>query len=221
MFSAQHLNHRGERMNIGPYTFEEFKQKVRKFHGYPAPGVLLGGYMVELARSMLPLGTLFDAVVETRKSLPDAVQLLTPLSVGNNGMKIVDLGRWALTFYDKYTRKGCRVFMNPFKLGAWPEMKSWMLKEKAKKAQDPDRLLDEIRLAEASVCSFHSVTVPESVRSKQHLGPVALRPLRSGPYPVNHGTTRCGCQGEAPCELDTPLVTAERRPALRVVSLSK
>jgi formylmethanofuran dehydrogenase subunit E len=208
-------------MNIGPYTFEEFKQKVREFHGYPAPGVLLGGYMVERARSLLPPGTLFEAVVETRKCLPDAVQLLTPLSVGNNWMKIVDLGRWALTLYDKHTGKGYRVFMDPVKLGAWPELKSWMLKEKAKKDQDSDRLVDEIRLAGAAVCSVQCVTVSDGIRSKPHMGPVALCPLCSEPYPVKHGTICRGCQGEAPYELDAPDVTAAQRPALHAVTLPR
>jgi formylmethanofuran dehydrogenase subunit E len=205
-------------MNIGSYTFEEFKQKVREFHGYPAPGVLLGGYMVEMARRLLLPGTLFEAVVETRKCLPDAVQLLTPLSVGNNWMKIVDLGRWALTLYDKYTGRGCRVFMDPFKLAAWPEMKSWLLKEKAKKDQDSDRLLEEIQLAGATVCSVESVTVSDRVRSKPHMGPVGLCPLCSEPYPVNHGAICRGCQGEAPYWIDAPAVTAEQVPALHVGS---
>ncbi|MDD4731540.1 MAG: formylmethanofuran dehydrogenase subunit E family protein, partial [Desulfovibrio sp.] len=70
-------------MNIGPHTFEEFTQKAKDFHGYPAPGLLIGGYMVEAARRLLPEEILFEAVVETSTCLPDAVQILTPLSTGN------------------------------------------------------------------------------------------------------------------------------------------
>lgn len=40
--------------------------------------------MVEMAKARIPEGTLFEAVVETRKCLPDAVQLLTLCSAGNN-----------------------------------------------------------------------------------------------------------------------------------------
>jgi formylmethanofuran dehydrogenase subunit E len=204
-------------MNIGPYTFEEFKQKAQEFHGYPAPGLLLGGYMVELARSLLPPGTLFEALVETPKCLPDAVQLLTPLSVGNNWMKIVNLGRWALTLYDKYTGKGYRVFLDPSKTTDWPELRGWLLKEKAKKDQDADRLLDEIRHAGATVCSVQSVTVSERVRTKPHMGAVGLCPLCSEPYPVKDGAICRGCQGEAPYQLDAPAAPAEPRPPLRAV----
>ena len=65
-------------MHIGPYTFDEFSTLVESFHGSAAPGVLVGGVMVEAAKSRLPEGILFDALTETRACLPDAVQLLTP-----------------------------------------------------------------------------------------------------------------------------------------------
>ena len=64
-------------MNIGSYTFQEFKRLAESFHGYAAPGLLIRGYMMEMAKARIPEGTLFEAVVETRKCLPDAVQLLT------------------------------------------------------------------------------------------------------------------------------------------------
>lgn len=84
-------------MNIGNYTFNEFRQLAENFHGYAAPGLLVGGYMVEKARKELPKGTLFEAVVESAKCLPDAVQLLTPCSIGNQRLKILNLGRYALS----------------------------------------------------------------------------------------------------------------------------
>ena len=41
-------------MNIGPHTFDEFVSIVKTFHGYQAPGVLIGGLMVDLALRNLP-----------------------------------------------------------------------------------------------------------------------------------------------------------------------
>ena len=96
-------------MNIGEYTFEEFKALAERFHGYAAPGLLLGGYMVALAKRHLPDGTLFEAISETKKCLPDAVQLLSLCSMGNNWVKVRDSGRYAVSLYDKYTGKGVRV----------------------------------------------------------------------------------------------------------------
>ena len=52
-------------MNIGSYTFDEFRRLAENFHGYAAPGLLVGGYMVELAKKHIPEGTLFEAVVES------------------------------------------------------------------------------------------------------------------------------------------------------------
>jgi hypothetical protein len=41
-------------MLIGLHTHDEFMEVARNFHGYPAPGLIIGGYMVELARQGLP-----------------------------------------------------------------------------------------------------------------------------------------------------------------------
>ena len=106
-------------MNIGSYTFQEFKRLAENFHGYAAPGLLIGGYMVEMAKARIPEGTLFEAVVETRKCLPDAVQLLTLCSAGNNWMKVHNLGRYAVSLFDKHTGEGVRVSVDPAKLDAF------------------------------------------------------------------------------------------------------
>ena len=127
-------------MNIGSYTFQEFKRLAENFHGYAAPGLLIGGYMVEMAKARIPEGTLFEAVVETRKCLPDAVQLLTLCSAGNNWMKVHNLGRYAVSLFDKHTGEGVRVSVDPAKLDAFPEIRGWFLKEKPKREQEPELL---------------------------------------------------------------------------------
>jgi hypothetical protein len=43
-------------MNIGPYSYEEYLSAVKSFHGYAAPGLMLGGFMVDLALSHMPEG---------------------------------------------------------------------------------------------------------------------------------------------------------------------
>jgi formylmethanofuran dehydrogenase subunit E len=65
-------------MKICSYTFEEFVNRVQTFHGFAAPGVIIGGFMVDLAQRKLAPNVLFNALCETRKCLPDAVQLLLP-----------------------------------------------------------------------------------------------------------------------------------------------
>jgi len=125
-------------MTIGPYTYEEYLEQVRRFHGHIAPGMVIGGFMVDLALKNLPEGEFFDALCETGACLPDAIQLLTPCTIGNGWLKVINMGRYALTLYEKFGGRGVRVYVNAEKTDAWPELKSWYFKLKPKKEQDFD-----------------------------------------------------------------------------------
>lgn len=46
-------------MTIRGYSFDEYVAEVKKFHGHVAPGMVAGGFMVELALSNLPEGGFF------------------------------------------------------------------------------------------------------------------------------------------------------------------
>ena len=185
-------------MNIGPYSFEEFLDKAAAFHGNPAPGLIIGGYMVERAKSLLPAGTLFEALVETPKCLPDAVQLLSLCSTGNGWMRVLNLGRYALTLYDKYSGEGVRVHLDSGKLDAWPEIKSWLHKLKPKAEQDKNKLLAEIRRAGDSILSDRPVTITPRHLGKHGMGTVGICPVCREAYPAKDGSICRGCQGEEP-----------------------
>jgi formylmethanofuran dehydrogenase subunit E len=185
-------------MDIGSHTFQEFKVMVATFHGYPAPGVLLGGYMVELGKAALSPETLFEVIVESKKCLPDAVQLLTLCSVGNNRMKVVNLGRFALSLFDKYTGDGVRVHVEVRKLVLWPELRAWFLKEKAKDGQDAEALLREIEAAGDSVCGMAPIRIHSRLLGHTHMGSVGICRLCGEAYPRQDGEICLGCQGEAP-----------------------
>lgn len=192
-------------MNIGPYTFTEFKQMAAAFHSYPAPGLLLGGYMVEMAKRHIPEGTLFEAIVESGKCLPDAVQLLTLCSTGNQWMKVTPLGRYAVTLYDKFTGAGVRVWVNVEKLKKYPEYYSWFMKLKPKKEQDSPQLFSELEEAGDTVCDWRAVQVFDHARKHDEMGGIAVCPLCHEAYPAKDGGICRGCQGEAPCMSETPL----------------
>jgi formylmethanofuran dehydrogenase subunit E len=185
-------------MNIGQYTFEEFKEIARKFHGYPAPGLLIGGFMVEEAKSRLPEGTLFEALVESGKCLPDAVQLLTLCSTGNNWMKVENLGRYAVSLYDKHTGQGWRVAVDPARLEAWPEIRSWFMKLKPKREQDTERLFAEIEAAGPTICSVAPVTVAPKYLGHGHMSAILVCPVCREAYPGTDGAICRACQGESP-----------------------
>lgn len=185
-------------MDIGAYTFKEFRQLAENFHGYAAPGLLVGGYMVELAKRHLPEGTLFEAVVESGKCLPDAVQLLTLCSIGNNWMKIHNLGRYAVSLFDKHTGEGVRVSLDPVKMAAYPELKAWFFKEKAKKDQDIALLEAEIETAGDTICKVQPITVKRRFIGHKHMTRILCCPVCGEAYPVEDGPVCRGCQGEAP-----------------------
>ncbi|QGY39795.1 trehalose-binding protein [Pseudodesulfovibrio cashew] len=203
-------------MNIGNYTFEEFKQKAKEFHGYPAPGLLIGGYMVEAAKARIPEGTLFEALVESGKCLPDAVQLLTLCSAGNNWMKIKLLGRYAVSLYDKYTGVGVRVAIDQKKLEQWPEIRGWFMKEKPKAEQDTEKLFAEIEQAGDTICSIRPITVDKKYLGHGHMTAIDVCPVCGEAYPSSDGSICRGCQGEDPyvamegveCRDDAPVMRA-------------
>ena len=183
---------------IGRYTHDEFMDMARAFHNYPAPGLIIGGYMVEMARAGLPEDILFDAVSETSNCLPDAVQLLTPCTIGNGWLRILNLGLYAVCLYDKFTGQGVRVRLDPDKLDPWPEIRSWHFKEKPKKEQDTERLQQEIREAGYDILSSQQVQVAPAFVGKTGAGPIGRCPLCAEPYPVRHGGICRSCQGESP-----------------------
>lgn len=183
---------------IGAYTLQEFLDKAEGKHGYPAPGLVLGGLMVEKAKKLLPEGALFEAIVETPKCLPDAVHILTLCSRGNGRLHIVNLGRFGVALYDKYTGEGVRVWVDARKLEAWPAIRAWMLKTTPKSLQDSEKLIEEICRAQEAVLSWSAVTVDKQRVATQHMGAIALCPLCDEPYPAQDGGVCRGCAGEAP-----------------------
>lgn len=207
-------------MNIGPYTFAEFKERAASFHGYPAPGLLLGGYMVAMAQRALPEGTLFEAVVESKKCLPDAVQLLTLCSAGNNWMKVLNLGRYAVSLFDKYSGKGFRVHIDLEKLAGYPEINAWFLKTKPKRDQDTDQLFAELEEAGESILAIKPIQIRSKFLGHSHMSAIGACPMCKEAYPLEDGILCRGCQGEAPYTLlQGNGVELPHAPQKRVVSV--
>ena len=220
--NAQNSNQAGLRMNIGSYSFTEFRQLAENFHGYAAPGLLIGAYMVELAKRHLPPDTLFEAMVETDKCLPDAVQLLTLCSTGNRRMKIKSLGRYALALFDKYTGEGVRVSLDVKKLENWPEIAGWFFKRKPKAEQDPVRLEQEIEAAGDSYCQLTRIRILPRFVGHHHMEAIVLCPVCGEAYPGEDGPICRGCQGDSPYELQEAKPCSETHaPAHTVVPVTE
>jgi formylmethanofuran dehydrogenase subunit E len=184
-------------MDIAAYTFDEFLQKVRAFHGNPSPGVTLGGIMVSMAQSTLPKGTLFDAICETDKCLPDAIQILTPCTIGNGWMRIVNSGRFSVSLYDKHTGEGVRVFVDPEKARAFPEINKWFFALVPKKQQDKERLMNEIKNSGAEILGMRRIKVDIGALPSPEDSQYAICPQCKESYLPNDKGVCLACQGKA------------------------
>ena len=183
---------------VGEYTFDEFLDAVESFHGYKAPGVVIGGIMVNFAMQKLPQHTLFDAISETTYCLPDAIQLLTPCTTGNGWLRVFNLGRYAVSLYDKYQGNGFRVFVDSQKIQAFSEIHTWFFKLKPKKEQDDKLLMRQIREAGSVICSVEPMMIQPQYLKKRHKDRIATCPLCGEAYPLDHGRICRACQGQSP-----------------------
>ena len=180
---------------IGPFSFEAFVNRVEAFHGFSAPGVVLGGVMVTATLDRLPEGILFDALCETDKCLPDAVQLLTPCTIGNGWLHLQSWGRFALALYDKESGNGVRTVLDPARLEECPELKAWYYKLKPKEETDPERLLAAIQEEGETLCRLQKIQIHPAFLAKTPRGKRIICPQCQEAYP-DHGNGLCpACRG--------------------------
>ncbi|MFH0788838.1 MAG: formylmethanofuran dehydrogenase subunit E family protein [Pseudomonadota bacterium] len=185
-------------IKIGPYSFREFVDRAKEFHGFPAPGVILGGMMVDAAVKHLPPGILYNAICETEKCLPDAIQLLTPCTIGNGWLRVQRLGRFALALFDKDKGKGIRAVLSPEKMEDWPEIENWYYKLKPKEESDLPVLLNSIRQGGYTLINLREIQVQPALLVKKKRGERIICPQCREPYPSNGKGFCLACQGESP-----------------------
>lgn len=178
------------------HPLEEYEAMIEKFHGTRAPGLIIGGFMVDLAQKNLPKEALYDVICESMKCLPDAVQVLTPCSIGNGWLKILQIGRYAFTFFDKYTGEGVRVYLDTDKMKNYPEIYNWFFKVTPKDQQDTEKLMGQIYEAGSGIISFEKVTVDIGASKKEKGSKIAICPVCHEGYPAKHGEKCRVCSGE-------------------------
>ncbi len=174
---------------------EDYISKLTKFHGNFAPGLLIGGYMVDIASRNMTQYEFFDAICESSSCLPDAIQMLTPCTVGNGWLKIVDTGRFAISFYEKKSGEGVRVFLDASKLENYPEIKNWFLRLKTKQEQDKDALVREIISAGDKIYSMMNIVVSPKYRGKHAHSSIGICGSCGEAFPEIDGKICRACQG--------------------------
>lgn len=180
------------------FSFEEFVELATWFHNYPAPGLLIGGYMVEEAKAHMPGDVLFDAVCETSWCLPDAIQLLTPCTIGNGWLRVSNMGVYALSLYDKFTGEGVRVSLDTAKVARWDTIHTWLMKSRPKPEQDSEQLRIDIEEAANSIFRVEQVQLKPQYVTKRSKGAIGICPVCSDAYPAFHGSICRSCAGDSP-----------------------
>jgi formylmethanofuran dehydrogenase subunit E len=186
-------------IQICQYSLHDFLSVIKKFHGSVSPGILMGGFMVDYALKNLPDGEFFDAISETRACLPDAIQLLTPCTIGNGWMKIMNFSRYALSLYEKKKGDGVRIYFDPGKVSSWPEIQTWFYKLKPKKEQNSDRLIQEIIDAGHDLYGLRRIKIrPDLLAPGTHSDRIIHCSKCGEPIRSVLGTACPACMGEDP-----------------------
>jgi formylmethanofuran dehydrogenase subunit E len=106
------------------------------FHTFPAPGLLIGVFMVDYALELLGADSedKLYSVSETPKCAPDPLQVILHCTSGNHRLRILPIGKFAITvnrgsagpFTD-----GVRIFVDPVKVKNFPLIHLWFTNDPA------------------------------------------------------------------------------------------
>jgi len=146
--------------------------RLSEFHTYPAPGVLIGAFMVDYALELL--GVTADkklyGVCETPKCLPDALQVIARCTTGNNRLRVVPIGKFAITLNapaDSETADAVRVYVDLEKLKKYSMIDTWYANSPAYNKHTMKGVLqDEIFRAGRKILSFERVRVTVKKKKK-------------------------------------------------------
>jgi formylmethanofuran dehydrogenase subunit E len=149
-------------------TEERIREYIRRcvsFHGFAPPGLLIGVFMVDLALEKLGVDrarTLY-AVAETPKCAPDALQVITHATVGNNRLRIIETGKFSITLNRlslEGPADGIRVYVDAMKIRRYRTLDLWYTNDPSyKQIHKKDRIYDEILQAGRNILSWERVKV--------------------------------------------------------------
>ena len=171
--------------------------RMEEFHGYRSPGLLLGGVMLDAAQRELGPTPYLNVVTETVVCLPDAVQLLTPCTMGNGFLQVLDWGKFALTSYDRMTLSGVRVWLRADALNGFPLIRHWFDRSNRPPEKPPfDELASEIMKAGESLTNQRPVRLHRALKEAARV-PTGRCPECGEFYALRLGPTCPACSTEA------------------------
>jgi formylmethanofuran dehydrogenase subunit E len=153
--------------------------------------------MVDTAIRELGATPYLHVVTETVVCLPDSVQLLTPCTVGNGLLKVLDWGKFALTSYDGKTLRGVRIWLNRDSLTAYPLIQRWY--EKFAHSNDKplfEHLTAEILDAGQEIFTYRPIRLHRAFERPEDL-PTSPCPTCGESYVLHFGSKCPACQNQA------------------------
>lgn len=170
--SIELMNARMESAGIRPDLQEAIRQCVT-FHTSPAPGLLIGAFMADYALELIradPEKQKIFGVCETPKCAPDALQVITRSTTGNNRLKIIPIGKFAITVNaetKETAARGVRVYIDLKKLQKFPVIDQWYANSPSYDKQTMDESLQaQIFRAGRDILSYEWVQVNITPKAK-------------------------------------------------------
>ena len=178
-------------------SLADFLIRMEEFHGYRSPGLLLGGIMVDVALRELGTTPYLNMVTETVVCLPDAVQLLTPCTIGNGFLQVLDWGKFAITSYDRLKLSGVRVWLNPEALITYPLTRGWFERSIPGPEKPPfDEIASEILDAGTKILDHRLVRLNQSLKDSESV-PTGQCPKCGESYALRLGSSCPACRDDA------------------------
>lgn len=178
-------------------SVSDFVLRMEEFHGYRSPGLLLGAIMIDKVLKDLGQTPYLNMVTETVVCLPDAVQLLTPCTIGNGFLQVLDWGKFALTAYDRMSLCGIRAWAKQETLPKYSLIHSWF--ERSKRNGGKPRFEDvagEIVESGPEVIGSRAVKLKKALKERERIS-TGLCSSCGESYALRLGSVCPACSGNS------------------------
>jgi formylmethanofuran dehydrogenase subunit E len=179
-----------------------FLLALEHFHGDRTPGLILGAIMVDLAFELLGIDSDPKAVVESRDFLPDAVQMLTPCTIGNGRLIILDWNKTALSLFDRRRMAGYRVWLDLKKTRPISSIYAWQMRIPLSGRDAAGGVISDMVRYGRDILSCRAVPVTRAFLTPRE-DIMGVCPRCDEAYPASQGDCCLACQGESYYELCT------------------
>lgn len=124
---------------ISELEFERLTEEIFRFHTKRAPGIPIAIAMVDLGRTALGnVPGRLNVISESQACISDVIQVMTGCTIGNRYLKFLkDLGRYAMTLYDRDSGLGVRVYVDLAKIAPekTPELYKFFRRERGEEVE--------------------------------------------------------------------------------------